>query len=313
MKELNNENWTWQEALYKYEDDLYASGRHASSTIKIRLNLLQKVVSFANKKGVNKPSDLNKTLIVEYFKSRKLANSTKLTQKRFISHFVDFLESNFVVLENVAELIPSPKVHSKERIIPTQSELEILYKNILAKKEPRIMLRDLAIVDLLINPGLRISELVKLKIKDVFFEEQKILVTRKGGSEVMLPVQDRTLDRIKKMLNYRQNKENNDALFVASRRVEGREKGLGVRGAQKLIRKYMLGSFELNKRSYGPHLLRHTGGTMLHKNGVDIVTIQKLFGHKNIETTMIYQHTEFEDLQRAVKKGENFANSFTVE
>jgi site-specific recombinase XerD len=308
MNELINSDWTWEEALSNYKDEIDESGRHANSTIRMRFNLLNKVVEYAKKRGVERPSQSSKTLLQEYFKSRSLASSTKVTQKRFLAHFYEFLEENYVVIDNYANLLPTPKVYKKERIIPNKDEIQNIYNDVFTKKNPAILTRDLVIIDLLINPAIRISELVALRIQDVFFEEKQILVTRKGGHQQLLPVKIETLDNIKEMLEYRTTYEISDSLFITAKRYNGMVRALGVRGAQKIVEKYMLKNFKLNKLSYGPHLLRHAGGTMMCRNGADLPTVQSILGHRNIQTTMIYQHTDNEQRRKAIELGEDFSS-----
>ncbi len=183
MEELINADWSWQEALERYEEELADSGCHAPTTIRVRINLLNKVALFAKKRGVNTPGETTKKLLQEYFKSRSLANSTRVTQKRFLAHFYEFLEENYVVIDNYANLLPTPKIYKKERIILDTNEVRRMYEDASRGKNSAVMLRDLVILDLLLNPAIRISELVALRIQDVFFEDRQILVTRKGGDQ----------------------------------------------------------------------------------------------------------------------------------
>lgn len=309
MDDLINRHWSWEESLERYQAELRDSGRHAESTIRVRVNLLKKVIAFAKKRGVQLPTMTSKILLQEYFKSRSLANSTRVTQKRYLAHFYDFLEEHYVVLENMASLLPTPKIHKKERIIPNRDELRDIYRSVFDKRNPAIISRDLVILDLLINPAIRVSELVSLRIQDVFFEDKQILVTRKGGHQQLLPVKQETLDHIQEMLEYREPYAESDSLFVTAKKYNGKVRGLGVRGAQKIVAQYLLKNCKLNKLSYGPHLLRHTGGTMMCRNGADLPTVQSILGHKRIETTMIYQHTDDEQRRKAIELGENFSES----
>ena len=308
MNELINSDWSWETAMDKYEETLSDSGRHAQTTIRIRLNLLEKVAAFAKKHGADTPNLSSKKLLQEYFKSRKLTNSTKVTQKRYLTHFYEFLEENFVVIDNYANLLPTPKIYRKERIIPGKEELLKVYAEVFKKKNPAILTRDLVILDLLINPGIRVSELVALRIQDIFFEDKQILVTRKGGHQQLLPIKTETLQNIEEMLEYRGPYSANDKLLITAKRYNGKIRGLGVRGVQKIVEGYMIQNFKLNKLSYGPHLLRHTGGTQMCRDGVDLATVQSILGHKDIRTTMIYQHTDDEQRRKAVDLGESYSS-----
>jgi integrase/recombinase XerD len=270
------------------------------------LNLLDRIAVFAKSRGVDCPGVSSKALLQEYFKTRNITNNTKVTQKRFLVHFYDFLEGNYVVIDNCAKTLPTPKVKKKERIIPTKDEIKSIYNEVFKKRNQAVVLRDLVILDLLINPAIRVSELTALRIQDVFFKEKKILVTRKGGDQQLLPIKTETLAAIEEMLEYRESYELSDSLLVSAKRYNGKVRALSIRGAQKIVEQYMLKNFKLNKLSYGPHLLRHFGGTSMCRNGVDLPTVQSLMGHKNIETTMIYQHTDDDHRRAAVDKGESF-------
>lgn len=306
MDELKNSDWTWEYALDEYREDLKTSGRHSPDTIRVRMNLISRISKFAIKRGVTYPGDSNKTLLQEYFKTRKISNNSKTTQIRFLVHFFDFLESNYVVIDNCAKLLPTPKVKNKERIIPSTNEIKEIYNAIFQKKNQAVLLRDLVIFDLLTNPAIRVSELTKLRVQDVFFEERQIRITRKGGNEQLLPVKRETIDNIEEMLDLRESYTLSDNLLIAAKRYKGKYRGLSTRGAQSIVREYMLGCFKLNKHTYGPHLLRHFGGTAMCRNGVDLPTVQRILGHKNIHTTMIYQHPDEEQKRAAVDSGESF-------
>jgi len=306
MEELTNRDWSWEKAIEEYKDELLSSGRHADSAIKTRLSLLSRVAGFAKKRGVNRPNKSSKALLQEYFASRKVGNNTKIVQIRLLCHFYDYLEAQYVVIDNCARTLPVPRNNKKERIIPSEAEIRNMYRDVLNQKNDALMLRDLVILDLLINPALRISELVGLRIQDVFFAKSEILVTRKGGDQQLLPIKKETLENIEEMLQYRGQYAPDDSLFITAKRYNGKVRPLGLRGAQKIVEQYMRKSFDLNKLTYGPHLLRHFGGTAMCRNGVDLPTVQSLMNHKNIQTTMIYQHTNDDQRRAAVDKGKNF-------
>lgn len=306
MDELNNSDWTWQHALEQYRDELEWSGQHSPSTIRVRCNLLNRIGDFAIKRGVHLPGESNKTLLQEYFKTKKLTRNSKITQIRFLVHFFDYLESNYVVVDNCARLLPTPKYKKKERIIPSKDEIRDVYSAILEHRNPAILLRDLIIFDLLTTPAIRVSELANLRVQDVFFDKQQIRITRKGGDEQLLPVKKETLDNIEEMLDLRGTYDLKDRLLTSAKRYNGKVRGLSIRGVQHIVSKYNLENLKLNKHSYGPHLLRHFGATEMCKKGVDLPTVQQILNHKNIETTMIYQHPGEKEKRAAIDNAECF-------
>lgn len=300
MEELINCNLSWGEAYTGYIEWLKFAGIYTDATINSRKHLILHFSNYCETKGVLKPAKINKVLVVEYFKAKKIKLSTRSTQQRLLSHFVNYLENNYVVIENPVELIEYPKIRRKERIIPTNDEIRKLYDLIEKNECDEIKLRDKIMVDLLLSPALRIAELVNIKVGDIQFSEAKIIITRKGGHQQAVPVPEATLNDIADLLGERIN-QRNTPLFLRSKRYNGELTGLGIRGAQKIIHKYALASFDLDKSSYGPHLLRHKGATELAKN-TSMPDVQRILGHKDITTTMIYQHPDTASMARAINQ-----------
>lgn len=300
MEELINSDLSWIEACTGYVEWLKFSGTYTDATINSRKHLISNFTKYCEGKGVIKPAKINKVLIVEYFKAKKIRLSTRSIQQRLLSHFVNYLENNYVIIENPVELLEYPKIRRKERIIPTNDEIKKLYVLIEKNKCEEIKLRDKIMVDLLLSPALRITELVNIKVCDIHFSESAILITRKGGNQQKVPIPEATLNDIAELLGERIN-QRNAPLFLRSKKYNGELTGLGVRGAQKIINKYALASFDLDKSSYGPHLLRHKGATELAKN-TSMTDVQKILGHKDITTTMIYQHPDTVSMARAINQ-----------
>ena len=300
MEELVNSDLSWADAYTGYIDWLVFSGIYTDATINSRKHLVMNFVNYCEAKGITKPAKINKVLIVEYFKSKKIKLSTRSIQQRLLSHFVNYLESNFVLIENPVELIEYPKIRRTERIIPTNEEIRKLYELIMKNESDEIKLRDKIMVDLLLSPALRIKELVNIKVGDIRFSEKTIIITRKGGNQQQVPVPDATLNDIVEFLGERIS-QHNTPLFLRSKKYNGEFSGLGIRGAQKIIRKYSIACFVLDKSSYGPHLLRHKGATELAKN-TSMPDVQRILGHKDITTTMIYQHPDTASMARAINQ-----------
>lgn len=300
MQELVNSDWTWDQAIELYEDELVFSERHAETSIRGRISLLNRVKAFASQNHVDRPELADKKFLINYFKSRKIVANTKETQIRYLTHFFDFLVDSFVVLENAATLIPVPKVKKKEVVIPMENEIQKVYQAILKKNDPLVVLRDLIIVDLLLNPGLRVSELARLVLKDIFLDANKILVVRKGGDQQILPINEQTTGYIKELIQLRDYPDGDQPLLLSAKKRNGVHNKLSIRGIQDIISSYMQNNFLLNKKTYGPHLLRHTAASFMLRGGVDVRTVQGILNHKDIKTTMQYVHTDMEQMEKAV-------------
>ena len=159
--------------------------------------------------------------------------------------------------------------------------------------------RDNAILHLILNCGLRISEVINLKISNIDFGNDKFLITGKGNKERIGYLNDITKDAILKYLKLRENitpksKNDRDILFLSNFK-----KKLSSFGIEKNIdRAYE--KVGLDKKVYKVHTLRHTCATILYKSGIDIRTIQELLGHVKIDTTEIYTHLHDEEVMEAM-------------
>ena len=154
--------------------------------------------------------------------------------------------------------------------------------------------RDRAIVEFLYATGLRVSELVSLNRSDIDPNANSLKVIGKGNKERFVIYSDIAKFYLQKYLSER--KDDNDALFVSTKKPYNR---LSTRGVQKI--------FEKIKKELGlsgdlsPHILRHTFATRLAATA-DITTVQKLLGHTNIDTTLIYAELSNDKVAYEYKK-----------
>lgn len=289
--------WDWNSCLAKYEDKLEGD-RKMPTSIKSRLIVLRNLQKYAEKNKVV-PSNVSKVFARQFFITRKLKSSTWASQRSYLYSFFEFLQENNIVEQNPIDGVASVKINTQERIVLNDSELEKIYTVIHTQNKNSI--RDLIIFNLLMLPALRVKELAELKIGDLFLENQTIKVLRKGGNEAILPIKLSTVELIKKYLALRKDIDINQFLILSSvKNKQGSYNGLSIRAIQHVVKNVLMQTVDLNKMSYGPHLLRHTGATMIAANG-DMPTLQKILGHSSIKTTQIYSHTNIERMNDAIQ------------
>ncbi|MGA2193487.1 MAG: site-specific tyrosine recombinase XerD, partial [Nitrospirota bacterium] len=156
-------------------------------------------------------------------------------------------------------------------------------------------LRDKAMLEVLYAAGLRVSELVSLKIGDVEFEVGYIKAFGKGSKARVIPLGDDALSAIKSYIeNSRQAllKGRNCAFLFVTRRGGGMTR----QGFWKIIKKYA--RIAGIKREISPHVLRHSFATHLLEHGADLRSVQMMLGHSDIATTQIYTHVEAARLKK---------------
>jgi len=161
-------------------------------------------------------------------------------------------------------------------------------------------LRNVAIVELLYSCGLRVSELINLKISDLYFKESLIKVTGKGNKERFVPISKQSQIYINNyMLDSRSNqkikKGFEDTLFL-------NERGTVLSRVMIFLILKKLKVASNIKKKIGPHTLRHSFATHLIENGADLITIQKMMGHESITTTERYLHVNKKHLIDSVMK-----------
>jgi integrase/recombinase XerD len=213
------------------------------------------------------------------------------SQARIISGLKSFF--SYLIFEdfrndNPMELIETPKTGRKLPDTLAVEEIDALISAIdLSSNEGE---RNRALLETLYGCGLRVSELVALKISDLFFEEGFVKVTGKGNKQRFVPVGDLTQkfieiykNNIRTQLNIQKGFE--DTLFLNRR---GRQL---TRAMIFTIIKDLAVKIDLNK-NISPHTLRHSFATHLLENGADLRSIQLMLGHESITTTEIYVHLD---------------------
>jgi integrase/recombinase XerD len=213
------------------------------------------------------------------------------SQARIISGLKSFF--SYLVFEeyrndNPLELIETPRIGRKLPDTLSTQEIDNLIAAIdLSKMEGE---RNRTILETLYCCGLRVSELVGLKISDLFFEEGFIKITGKGNKQRFVPISIHTQKYIEIYKNSVRNhlviqKGHEDTLFLNRR---GRQL---TRAMIFTIIKDLATKIDLNK-SISPHTFRHSYATHLLENGADLRSIQLLLGHESITTTEIYVHLD---------------------
>ncbi|HOD09925.1 MAG TPA: site-specific tyrosine recombinase XerD [Flavobacterium sp.] len=221
------------------------------------------------------------------------------SQARILSGLKSFF--NYLIFEdyrtdNPMELIETPKIGRKLPDTLSLQEIDALISAIdLSKPEGE---RNRAMLETLYGCGLRVSELVTLKISDLFFEEDFIKITGKGNKQRFVPIANSTKKYIDIYKNTIRNhlqisKNHEDTLFLNRR---GKQL---TRAMIFTIIKNLAVTINLQK-NISPHTLRHSFATHLLENGADLRSIQMMLGHESITTTEIYVHLDKKHLSQII-------------
>lgn len=223
------------------------------------------------------------------------------SQARAISSLNAFFQ--YLILEryrkdNPMELIEAPRLGRKLPDTLSTQEIDMIIKAI-DRSTPEGE-RNLAILETLYGCGLRVSELLTLKLSDLFFEEGFIKVTGKGNKERFVPIGDFTIkiiERYRKEVRVHNTPKpkHTDTLFLNRR-------GAGLTRAMIFHIIKQLAIVAGIKKTISPHTFRHSFATHLLENGADLRSIQLMLGHESITTTEIYMHVDRVHLTKVMEK-----------
>jgi len=229
---------------------------------------------------------------ISFLFQRKMRSSSVNRKISSIKSFYIFLvKRNFLKNSPLNDLV-TPK---QEKYLPeSMSEAEVdklLNSPDVANK---IENRDKAMIEMLYATGMRISELVNLKITDVDMKRCVVKVFGKGSKERLVPFGETALDSLKSYLNDREQSSSKE-IFLSNRGKKMTRVAFWQRVKVYLIRENL-------KNSISPHTLRHAFATHLLNRGADLRSVQLLLGHSDLSTTQIYTHIAKQRLSDVLKK-----------
>jgi len=283
---------SWVKYINEYKNYLKIErGLSANSIINYGLDL-QKLTVYLESNAIDvQPVTIAEDVLQQFIYDTAAAGLNPRSRARLISGLKSFF--NYLVFEdyrkeNPMELIEVPKTGRKLPDTLSTSEIDHLIAAIdLSKEEGE---RNRAMLETLYSCGLRVSELVTLKVSDLFFDEGFIKITGKGNKQRFVPIGLST----QKYINFYENSKRNkltiqkgheDTLFL-NRRGKGMTRAMVF-----TIIKQLAVAIGLNK-TISPHTFRHSFATHLLENGADLRSIQLMMGHESITTTEIYMHLD---------------------
>ena len=211
-----------------------------------------------------------------------------------IRQFYLLLHKRKIVEDNPTLTLTGPK---KDGVLPGALTREEMTRLIEYNYPQNLKgLRDRAIIEMLYSSGVRVGELISLKIKDMDFKGKTVNVLGKGKKERLLPVTSQAIDSIENYLMKRPTGKDKDSIIFCNLKGEP----ITERGVQ-----YIIDTLARNcgiYRKITPHMLRHSFATHFLENGMNLRYLQALLGHSNLSTTEIYTHLSIEELTKVYRK-----------
>ena len=289
------------ERLNEYLNYLKYQKVYSDYTIENYKNDILEFFKYLDKENLNyleiKYSDTRFYLM--YLKDECKNNNSSIDRKlSSLRGFYKYLSKYNYVKNNIFLLINGPKKSKKLPRYFEYNELEELFNSI-DTSTPKGQ-RNLLILELLYATGIRVGELVNIKIKDININGRRILIFGKGNKERFVSYGDYCEEILNIYLNfgrYDLDKKNSDYLLLNHLGNKLTERGI------RYILNECIKKTSLTK-SISPHMIRHSFATHLLNEGCDLIAVQKLLGHENISATQIYTHITTDRLK------EVYYNSF---
>jgi integrase/recombinase XerD len=273
-------------AILQYEKNL-----SANTTNSYRRDI-KKFLSYIEEICVTDLNDISATHLFDYLNRQRQNGLDSATTARYVSSlkgFFRFLEDNNYIEKNPTSKLTTVKIGRKLPAVLSFPEIE---KILNAPKTDDISgLRDKAILETFYSSGLRVSELINLKINDFYFDDEVVRVLGKGSKERIVPLGSSAIHWLKEYLLHarphleRKSKSQNFAFLNRKRGTK-----LSRMTIWNIVKRY---ADEAGiKKEIHPHTFRHSFATHLLEGGADLRAVQEMLGHADISTTQIYTHID---------------------
>lgn len=291
---------TWQSYIKEYQNYLRLERGLSKNTIENYSFDIEKLVLFLEQHNIKvSPLQINEETIQQFIYDISSKVNAR-SQSRIISGLKSFF--NYLIFEDYRndtpfELIEVPKIGRKLPDTLATEEIDALISAIdLSTPEGE---RNKAMLETMYSCGLRVSELIGLKLSDLFFQEGFVKITGKGNKQRFVPVGVSTIKYITTYVNHVRVhipvKKGHENILFLNRRGKQLTRAMVFTIIKDLAVKINL------KKTISPHTFRHSFATHLLENGADLRSIQLMLGHESITTTEVYMHLDRSFLREVLK------------
>lgn len=298
---INSIKMGWKAAIEDYINFIRVEKSLSANSVSAYKHDVEMFMVYADSIGVE-PENITMGQIQEFLNHVDELGLNKRTQARVLSGIRGFFK--YLMIEEVididpTELIEGPKIGRKLPEILSIDEIDAIEASIdLSKPEGQ---RNKTMIEVLYSCGLRVSELVSLRLTDLFFEQGFVKVLGKGNKERLVPIGKKAIKEINLYISYRNsvttniNKDSENIVFLNRR---------GSRLTREMVFTIIKKHAKLAgiKKSISPHTFRHSFATHLVEGGADLRAVQEMLGHESIQTTEIYTHLDREFLRETILK-----------
>ncbi len=295
---MADNNKRWDEIFKKYHLYIKIERRLSKNTVESYMRDLRLFAEYIMAEYDVAPRNVEREMVESYMSHIYELGQRSSSQARMLSSIKNLF--GYMLLHEMIELSPVEFISSPRqgRHLPDMLSLEEVDAVIAAidTSTPRGV-RDSAMVEVLYSCGVRVSELISLRLSDIFMSEGFIRVLGKGDKQRLVPLSDAAREKI-------------DSYMPIRRDVVTNEQSLFLNNRGRALSRVMI--FTLVKgyaqaagitKSVSPHTFRHSFATHLLEGGASIREVQEMLGHENIVTTEIYTHLNIKQLRRSIEEG----------
>ena len=283
----------WKQRFLDYINQLNTGSKH---TLEAYERDIDDFIAFLNEEGITSFEHTDRIVVMNYIASLRQRDGVSGTMKNTsiarklssLRSFYRYLNEFIGIQENPFLYVKGPKISRRIPEFLFYDEMELFLSSFDLQKE--VDLRNRALFELMYACGLRVSEIVALRLEDIDFIDQVVHITGKGDKQRIVPFYDMAkeilLHYIEEVREKWIQKEKHSIVFINQR-----GKGLTTRGVQRQADALNM-SIHIH-----PHMFRHSFATHLLDNGADLRLVQELLGHSSLSTTQIYVHVSQERLK----------------
>jgi len=281
---------SWENSIKEFKYYLKVERSLADNSVNAYIRDIRKLADFSSKIKVN---ELNITVdeIREFIADLNSKNISARSQARIISGikaFFKYLIIEDYITNDPTMLIENPKIGLKLPVVLGVDEIELIISSIdLSNKQGE---RNRAILETLYSCGLRVTELINLKISNINFKEGYIKVIGKGDKERLTPIGSNALKYITIYVNevriHQKISKNQEDFVFLNNRGSKLSRVMIFTLIKRIVDKVGI------KKKVSPHTFRHSFATHLIEGGADLRAVQEMLGHESITTTEIYTHLD---------------------
>jgi integrase/recombinase XerD len=273
----------------------------SDNTVVSYKNDLSSFMRFLGENNIDDPSQIESPIIIKFFTNLEKIGLSSSSAARYFSSlkgFLNFLFANSYIKSNPIEKVSPPKLAKNLPGVLSFEEIEKILS--LPNTNETLGIRDKTILEVFYACGLRMSELIGIKLSDLFLNEEMIRVFGKGSKERVVPIGSSAINWIRNYLAksrplLQKKMKSENYLFLNSRGAK-----LSRMGVWKLVDRYVKESGI--EKPVHPHTFRHSFATHLIEGGADLRSVQEMLGHADISTTQIYTHIDREFIKQVHKQ-----------